>query len=75
MEQGLSLFTFPCFLISSPHMLHTDIPGSTVTGCLSCCIYTQFPEKLTSHILAIDWDYVQFNMFAVPSFATNYLTA
>lgn len=27
-------------------MLHTDIPSSKVTGCLSRCVYTQFPEQL-----------------------------
>lgn len=82
MEQGLcsqlhlSLFTvLPLLSDFFTHMLHADIPGSKVTGCLSCCIYTQFPDKLTSHILTIDWDYMQFNIFTMPSFASNYLTA
>lgn len=77
-EQGLCshfLLFFPCFLISSAHVLYTDISGSKVTGCLSCCIYTQFPEKLTSCILAIDGDYMQFNIFTMPAFACNFLTA
>lgn len=51
------------------------IPGSTVTGCLSWCIYTQFPEKLTSHILATDWNCTQCKIFTMPSFASNYFTA
>lgn len=77
MEQGLCshfLLFFPCFLTSSAHMLHTDIPGSKVIGCLSCSIYTQFPEKVTYHILETDWDYMQFDVFMMPSFASNYLT-
>lgn len=54
---------FPCFLIASAYVSHTHIPGCKVTGCLTQ-IYTQFSEKLISLSLAVDWDYMQFDINA-----------
>lgn len=72
----LSLFT-ALSLLSDFFSSHYTwcIPGSTVTGCLSCCIYTQFPEQLTSRILATDWDCTRWKIFTMPSFASHYFTA
>lgn len=77
MEQGLCshfLLFFLCFLISSAHVAHGTFLAPKLRDALAAA-FTQFPEKLTSHILAIEWNSVQFNIFTMPSFASNYFTA
>lgn len=77
MEQGLCshfLLFFLCFLISSAHVAHGTFLAPQLQDALAAA-FIQFPEKLTSHILAIEWNSMQFNIVTMPSFASNYFTA
>lgn len=71
----LSIFTVLLSLSDSFSSCVTHTCGCKVTGCLNSCSYIHFSKKLAFLSLAIGRDYMQFSIFTLPFFASNYFTA